>query len=112
MTDNEEAADVDIMDITDPRNPTLIAEYDLNTRFPQIIQADLGAGSSFLHDMIVKQIAGRQIMLLSYWDGGYVVLDVTDPLNPTYVADSDFANPDPEAALYGLTVKPEGNAHQ
>ena len=112
LVDNEEAADVDIMDITDPRNPVLIAEYDLNTKFPKIIHRDLGAGSSFLHDMIVKQIDGRQIMLLSYWDGGYVVLDVTDPRNPTYVADSDFTNPDPEAALYGLAVKPEGNAHQ
>ncbi len=112
MTDNEDAADVDIMDISDPRNPVLIAEYNLNTQFPGIIQPDLGAGASFLHDMIVKEIDGRQIMLLSYWDGGYVVLDVTNPTAPAFIADSDFKNPDPEAALYGFNVKPEGNAHQ
>ena len=29
LVDNEENTDVDIMDITDPRRPTLIAEYDL-----------------------------------------------------------------------------------
>jgi hypothetical protein len=111
IVDNEEAVDVDIMDITDPTKPFLLAEYDLNQRFPQIID-HLGPGSSFLHDMIVKQINGRFVMLLSYWDGGYVTMDVTNPLNPTYIGDSDFANPDPEAAESGLEVKPEGNAHQ
>lgn len=110
--DNEEAEDVDILDITDPRNPVLIAEYDLNAMFPQIIQPNLDTGASFLHDMIVKAIGGRQMMLLSYWDGGYVVLDVTNPLAPRYRADSDFTFPDPEAAESGFIVDPEGNAHQ
>jgi len=31
MVDDEEAADVDIMEITDPRRPRLISETDLNT---------------------------------------------------------------------------------
>lgn len=112
LVDNEEAGDVDIMDITQPWAPVMVAEYDLNERFPQIIQNDLGDGASFLHDMIVKQINGRFVMLASYWDGGYVTMDVTDPANATYIADSDFANPDREALESGLTVKPEGNAHQ
>ena len=51
-------------------------------------------------------------MLLSYWDAGYVTIDVTDPLNPTYIGDTDFTNPDPEAAESGLTVAPEGNGHE
>lgn len=112
LVDNEETADVDIMDISDPANPELIKEYDLNEEFPQIIQPDLGDAESFFHDVIVKKINGRQVMLLSYWDGGYVQLDVSDPENATYIADSDFTNPDPEAAESGLTVEPEGNAHQ
>jgi len=112
LVDNEEGADVDIMDISDPRDPKLVREYDLNAEFPQIIQEDLGSAASFFHDVIVKEIDGRQVMLLSYWDGGYVQLDVTDPLNATYIADSDFKNPDPEALESGFTVEPEGNAHQ
>ena len=112
LVDDEEGEDVDIMDITDPRSPELIAEYDLNEAFPQIVQEDLGIAESFLHDMIIKKIDGRWIMLASYWDGGYVTLDVTDPRNATYLADSDFKNPDPEAAESGLDVEPEGNAHQ
>jgi hypothetical protein len=112
IVDNEELFDVDILDITDPRQPRLIAEYDLNLDFPEIVQADLGTAESFLHDMIVKEIRGRQVMLLSYWDGGYVQLDVENPLAPKYIADSDFANPDTEAAESGLNVPPEGSAHQ
>lgn len=112
LVDNEEGKDVDIMDISDPRAPRLIAEYDLNKQFPQIIQSDLGSGASFFHDVVVKQIGTRYEMLISYWDGGYVKLDVTDPANATYIADSDFKNPDPEALESGFTVKPEGNAHQ
>src|SRR5215217_1349280 len=112
LVDNEEGKDVDIMDISDPRSPQLIAEYNLDQQFPQIIQPDLGTGESFFHDVVVEEMGGRRVMLLSYWDGGYVKLDVTDPTNATYIGDNDFTNPDPEAAERGLTVKPEGNAHQ
>jgi hypothetical protein len=112
LVDDMEGPDVDIMDITDPRNPKKIAEYDLAEQFPQILQEGVGLDSVFHHDMVVKRIDGRWIMLVSYWDGGYVTLDVTDPANAQYVADSDFAFPDPEAAESGLNVAPEGNAHE
>jgi hypothetical protein len=114
IVDNEEGADVDIVDISDPRKPVLVAEYDLDQRFPQIVQSTpANLVEIFSHDVVVKQIGGRQIMLVSYWDAGYVLLDVTDPKNATYVGDSDFANPDPELLLQtGLTEAPEGNAHQ
>jgi len=107
MVDEFEAEDVDIVDITRPDEPKLIAEYALGEQFPEILQPGEGLDEVFLHDMIVKEIDGRFILLASYWDGGYVQLDVTDPLRPRYLADSDFANPDP------LTEEPpEGNAHQ
>ena len=112
QVDNIELTDVDIFDITQPHAPKMIAEYDLDATFPQIVQSDLGTANSWFHDVVVKQIDGRWIMLASYWDGGYVLLDVTDPKNASYVGDSDFTNPDPEAAESGLLVKPEGNAHQ
>jgi hypothetical protein len=115
VTDNEDAEDVDIFDITNPRQPSMVGEWDLNVRFPQIIDS-LGTAESFLHDMIVKEIDGRDVMLLSYWDGGYVQLDVDDPTDPdypAYIVDSNFETIDPvlEAAT-GAQLPPEGNAHQ
>jgi hypothetical protein len=113
MTDNEEGSDVDIMDITDPKKPFLAAEYDLDEEFPQIEQAKPeNLQEVFLHDMVVKEIDGRQVALLSYWDAGYVAVDVTDVTDIDYLGDTDYAEIDPEAEDSGLTVPPEGNGHQ
>jgi hypothetical protein len=116
MTDNAEFPDVDIMDITNPHRPRLIAELDLNEF--DVDQPDLGLIDSFLHDMVVKYMedgpyAGHWVMLLSYWDGGWVLLNVDDPANPVFIADSDYPDVDPELLeSLGVSLTPEGNAHQ
>jgi hypothetical protein len=52
-------------------------------------------------------------MLLSYWDGGWVLLNVNDPANPVFLGDTDYASVDPEVlAAFDLSIIPEGNAHQ
>ena len=53
-------------------------------------------------------------MNMSYWDGGYVLLDVTDPRpgQVTLIAESDFALLDEEQLARGNEIAPEGNAHQ
>ena len=113
IVDNEEGPDVDIIDITNPKQAKLIAEYDLDETFPQIRQSTPdNLDEVFHHDMIVKEIGGRQIMLVSYWDGGYVKLDMTDPRNPVYLGDSDFPILDQQPLESGYSVPPEGNAHQ
>ena len=110
-TDNEELADVDIWDITNPRKPKPVEEYDLAAEFPQILQTDdfPRLDEVFNHDMIVKEIGGRQVMLDSYWDAGYVMLDVENPAKAKYVGDTDFEAEDP--LVPGISP-PEGNAHQ
>jgi hypothetical protein len=111
MVDDEEPADVDIMDITDPRGPRLVSETDLNAL--GVEQPRVNGQESFLHDMVVKEIGGRQVLLASYWDGGYVQVDVEDPARPALVRHTDFAVPDPERAARGQRdLTSEGNAHQ
>jgi len=113
IVDNEEGTDVDIIDITNPKKPFLTAEYDLDQLFPQILQAaPSNLVEVLLHDMVVKEIDGRQVMLASYWDAGYVKVDFTNVHNPVYLGDTDFTDPDPEAADSGYTVPPEGNGHE
>jgi hypothetical protein len=80
--DITELADVDVFDITDPRAPEQIGDYDLAELFPQILEG-LGYGSQVLHhDVVVKRIGDRVVMKADYWDAGYVQLDVTDPRAP------------------------------
>ena len=113
IVDNFETADVDILDITNPKRPRLIAELDLDAMFPGILQTQLGLVQVNLHDMVVKQIDGDWVMLLSYWDGGFVQLNVNDPANPTFIGDTDYTNPDPELLeSLGVSHLPEGNGHQ
>ena len=116
LQDEEDLADLDIFDITNPRRPRQIAELNLNTF--NVAQPDLNLADSNLHDMTVKCMttgtyAGRCIMIASYWDGGYVLLDVTDPANPDYILDTEYAAIDPELfEQTGIALTPEGNAHQ
>ena len=91
--DKEDLSDLDIFDITNPRRPRR-PELDLNTF--GVAQPELNLADSSLHDMTVKFIeegkyAGKWIMIASYWDGGYVLIDVTDPANPVVLGDTDFA---------------------
>ncbi len=64
--------------------------------------------ASFFHDVVVKKIQGHWKMLLSYWDAGYIVLNVDNPAAPVFVDDTDFTDPDP---LTGFSPS-EGNAHE
>ncbi len=107
MVDNEEVTDTDIMEITDPRNPVLLEETGI-LDWPDAHGTFANGESVFLHDLVVKKVKGDWLALLSYWDAGWVVLNVNDPANPVFVDDSDHPDPD---TLLGFSP-PEGNAHQ
>ncbi|HEX5781820.1 MAG TPA: PA domain-containing protein [Solirubrobacteraceae bacterium] len=111
LVDDMEELDVDILDITNPSKPKLVSETNLD-QFAQIGPTRPHGDSVFSHDMVVKRINGRDIMLMSYWDGGYVTLDVTNPAAPETLSDTDFAPVDPARTKYGQTITPEGNGHQ
>ena len=106
--DNVELHDVDIFDVTNPRNPKPVAEHDLLALFPSIRDQSANGDEIFHHDMVVKEIGGRQVMSAAYWDAGYVLLDVTNPSKPQLIRDSSFDGPDP---LSGDATA-EGNGHQ
>lgn len=92
--------DVIVVDITKPQSPKVIAVTGQQD-WPAGID-NIGDGEVFLHDVWVQ----GGIAYLSYWDAGLVLLDVSDPANPVFLGDSDYADPDP---LSGRP--PEGNSH-
>ena len=106
--DNEEFHDIDISTSRNPRSPQLVREYDAADSFPEAWTETALGDQVFLHDMVVKQIDGTWVMLASYWDMGYLELDVDDPADATLIDDTDFVGDDP---LTGFDP-PEGNAHQ
>jgi hypothetical protein len=111
LVDDLEEPDVDILDISNPSKPKLVSETNLD-QFAQTGPTRPHGDAVFSHDMVVKHIGGRDVMLMSYWDGGYVTLDVSDPVKPAPLSDTDFAPTDPARVPYGQTITPEGNAHE
>jgi hypothetical protein len=112
MVDNEESAvppfkDVDIVDITDPANPVMASEQGLDD-WPGAQGSYANGDAVFNHDIQFKRIGGNDMLAVSYWDAGQVLLNVNDPYNPVFVGDSDFLAPDPESGA----VTSEGNSHE
>jgi hypothetical protein len=103
--DNEELEDVDLFDITDPRNPVLLSE----TRLPGVV-VDAYGQEKTSHDYDILQFPdGSWHLMVSDWDAGWIDVDVTDPSNPAIVGDFDYAECDQVVAT---ACPPEGNAHQ
>jgi hypothetical protein len=98
--------DVDIYDISDPRNPALIRETG-RTDWPGLTPTGRG-NSVFNHDMVVEKLGNTWTLLSSYWDLGYVKLNVNDPANPVFMGHSRFSTLDPEFPAFS---PPEGNGH-
>ena len=105
--------DVDIFEITDPRNPVLLSETGL-LEWPTAESVAYGEFPTS-HDLDVIKKGSEWHLMVSYWDTGWVDLDVTDPSNPTFVEDFTYAACD-QVILgdpdLGYCVQPEGNAHQ
>jgi PA domain/LVIVD repeat len=106
--DNEEDPnDLDFFDITDPRNPELIAETGIGD-WPSVVVNAFGNFPTS-HDFDVRFIDGHWLAMVSYWDAGWVLLNVDDPANPTLIDDFDYA---PCEAHVPSVCPPEGEAHQ
>ncbi len=102
--------DTFFVDITKPQSPKLLAITGALDWIPQGVNLDqLETGSSagiFNHDVWVEIIDGTPTAVVSYWDLGFVTLDVTDPANPVFLDDSTYVDPEP------IVGEPyEGNAH-
>ncbi|MFT5506842.1 MAG: hypothetical protein ACI8XC_004570 [Gammaproteobacteria bacterium] len=113
--DDIDVNDVIIVDVTKPQSPKEVGRTGIGDwlagGYPEIASDEqLFTGvfaAPLLHDVWVEKIGGRWQALLSYWDAGFVTLDIHDPFNPTVLGHSTYADPDP---VYG-TSPAEGNGH-
>jgi hypothetical protein len=100
-------SDVDIFEITDPRNPVPLIDVGL-PNWPAAQQPLANGSQANHHDLVVKRVRGHWLGLISYWDVGWVILNLDNPANPVFVDDSDYPEPD---SLSGFSPA-EGNGHQ
>lgn len=113
--DNNEGLDLDFFEITDPTDPVILSETGLE-EWPTV---NVNAFGNFptSHDFDVREIGGHWYVQVSYWDAGWVLLNVDDPANPVLIDDTDYPACDQYIGVPGSDVDPrscppEGNGHQ
>jgi hypothetical protein len=94
--------DLLIVDITDPANPFLAGDWGVLQE--PALGLDVwfdsqrgGDARTLLHS--VRANKNGTLAYLSYWDAGYIILDITDPSNPKYLGKTEYLDDE------------EGNAH-
>ena len=109
--DNNDFKDIDIFDITGVvtrSGPAVLVWEGGIEDWPQARGSSAWGDALQHHDMQQKVIGGQNFLLLSYWDAGQILLNISNPANPVFVAPSDFPSPD---TLTGFQL-PTGNSHQ
>ncbi|MBA3533982.1 MAG: hypothetical protein H0T73_18840, partial [Ardenticatenales bacterium] len=91
-----------IVDISDPRKPTLASQWDIldEPTLGEAVQENSAQGSfpiAYLHS--VRANEDGTLAYLSYWDAGVILLDISAPESPRYLSRTTFTEED------------EGNAH-
>jgi len=91
-----ESKDVDIVDVSDPGNPTKIASID--PRSTGVLPEDFNGyhwkdqhgkqRAVFAHSVITDENGTHAYV--SFWDLGTAIFDIRDPENPKYLGRTDF----------------------
>lgn len=90
--------DFRILDVSNPARPSEVGRWSATVSQDAPPAETLGTSRSLgLHDVTVNR--NGTVAYLSYWDAGYVLLDVSDPADPAFMG----VGPWPTGA--------EGNAH-
>jgi hypothetical protein len=92
--------DLLLVDITDPANPSLVSEYGVLDDFG--LEFYLGVrqgGDARTLDHSARFNEDGTRLYLSYWDAGVIILDVSDPADPTVLGRTSYEQGE------------EGNAH-
>jgi hypothetical protein len=103
--------DLLILDISDPANPILAAEWGVldepTLGVPYYLDVRRGAdGRTLLHGVRANEDGTRAY--LSYWDAGFITLDISDPSTPTLVG-LTAQDPDEEGNAHSLDEARGGN---
>ena len=96
--DTEQLGEYQFVDATDPLNPVLLSEWSIGDR----LEVDVFGGQGqyvaiYGHSVTVNPEGTRAV--LSYWDAGFVILDISDASNPTFLGKTTYP------------VEDEGEAH-
>lgn len=115
-TDASATGDLQVLDITDPANPTVVGSWNiLKALGIDPAQVQVGQDQRIFLDSIRLSQDGK-MAYLAYWDEGVVTMDVSDPAaisstNPAVVL-GHLIYPTLNVATTTSPSSPEGNTHE
>ena len=81
--------DLRVVDISDPRHPAELADWDVRRDGPAELRARLGARQDvFCHS--AWPFAGGTKLFTSFWAAGVLFLDVRDPAHPKWIGRTSY----------------------
>jgi hypothetical protein len=84
--------DVRIVDVTNPRRPRELADWDVRRNAPAAVRRRLHGRAQ--HELLAHSVApyaGGRRAFVSHWDAGVVFLDLARPGRPRYLGRTVFA---------------------
>jgi hypothetical protein len=101
----EGLGDLRIVEVTDPRNPRMLASWGAGAALGAGQEAGRGLDPSVYAHSARAGPDGRRAYV-SYWDAGVMILDLADPAAPALVGRTGFA-PEEEGNAHSVDVAPD-----
>jgi hypothetical protein len=96
VRDESSKGDFRLIDITDPANPFEVSTWKVQQAGGPFAAQGCDPDGNYGHG--AEPSEDGELVFLSYWDSGYIRLDLTNPANPVYTGRAAFpANADGDA---------------
>jgi hypothetical protein len=102
--------DLLIVDITDPSNPTLLSHWGVLQEPAlglDVYLSVLSGGDARTLDHSVRANKNGTLAYVSYWDAGFIILDISDPADPVFVGRAAYM-PGEEGNAHSVDESPNG----
>jgi hypothetical protein len=102
--------DLLIVDITDPSNPTLLSHWGVLQEPAlglSVYLSVLSGGDARTLDHSVRANKDGTLAYVSYWDAGFIILDISDPADPLFVGRAAYM-PGEEGNAHSVDESPSG----
>ncbi len=77
-----------LVEVTDPRNPVQMADWDLTERLGEPLSGPPPLDSKFAHSALASR--DGTLAFVSYFDAGVIILDISNPAEPRYLGRTGF----------------------
>jgi PA domain/LVIVD repeat len=107
---NDGVGDLLIVDVTDPSNPTLLSHWGVLQEPAlglEVYLSVLAGGDARTLDHSVRANKEGTLAYVSYWDAGFIMLDISDPSDPVFLGRTEYA-PGEEGNAHSVDESPDG----